>query len=105
MKTFIIATILSVGVLLRPQMAPTGNNVEISYTTTVTSVASVHGAAPRLLERGETASIQGGGVVECYSYYDANYDEHGTCCLNLWFFRLCFDVNVSEVGRLISSLF
>ena len=105
MKTFIIATILSVGVLLRPQMAPGGNNAEITYATTVTSPSGIHGAAPRLLERGEAASIQGGGIAECYSYYDANYDEHGICCLNLWLFRLCVDVNVSDVGRFISSLF
>ena len=105
MKTFIIATILSVGVLLRPEMAPNINCLDVKYAATTTVSIGVQTVVPRVMERAETMSIHGGGIAECVEYYDGNNDEHQLCCLNLWFFKLCFDVNLSEVKRFISSLF
>jgi hypothetical protein len=105
MKTIIIATLLSVGVLLRPEMAPTGSDIKINDVAAIATPAGSYYAVPRILERSESESIQGGGFMFCYKWYDENLDEHGVCCLNFWIFRLCFDVNVSEAERLISSVF
>jgi hypothetical protein len=105
MKTIIITTLLSVGVFLRPELAPKGSDAQVDDGTKVATSAVAPSTAPRILEEGETSSMRGGGIGECYSYYDANFDEHGICCLSLWLFSLCVDVNVSEIGRFISSVF
>lgn len=105
MKTIIITALLSIVVFVRPELAPKGGDAQVDDGTRVATNAVAFSTAPRILDEGETASMRGGGIGECYSYYDANYDEHGICCLSLWLFRLCVDVNVSEVERFISSIF
>jgi hypothetical protein len=101
MKTFIIVTILSVGVLLRPEMAPTVNSDQKS---TVVTIVNTNHASPTMLGGAEMRAIQGAGFLECAYYYDVDGDAHQMCCINFWLFKLCGDVNVSAAQRLIMSL-
>jgi hypothetical protein len=104
MKTLIIAAILSVGILLRPQVAPMENSGEVNPKATNSVVVSNQKIIASVLEKSEMQSLRGAGILECYSWVDLQGDKHGMCCVNLWLFRLCGDVNVSEVERLISSI-
>jgi hypothetical protein len=104
MKTFIIATVLSVGILLRPQVAPMENAGQVNLKATSSLITSDQKIGSTILEKGEMQSLHGAGILECYSWVDLEGDKHGMCCVNFWLFRLCGDVNVSEVQRLISSI-
>ena len=102
MKTFIIATILSAGVLLRPEMAPTGNYVQDQYTIAVAE--TTHQAQPfaKALTDAQMMGAEGGGaLVECHQVKGTNGDTYANCCIDVWFFRLCFEVNLSAIERLI----
>jgi hypothetical protein len=104
MKTLIIATILSVGVLLRPQTAPVEINRDDNQTVTMTGVVHATSATLQTLSTQEMLSARGAGLLECYGWRDQNNDSHAMCCVNLWLFRICFDVNVSDIERAINSL-
>ena len=101
MKTFIIATILSVGVLLRPEMAPSTGDIQ-TYNQ-ITCVGRLHQAQPlaRVLTGTEMVGVQGGGLVECHQEKGSNGDTYGSCCIDFWFFRLCFEVDLSAIERLL----
>jgi hypothetical protein len=105
MKTFIIATMLTAGVLLQPQAAPMEHNGQPSATTTVATTVGENQTNARTIETTELASIRGGEAAACYTWYDENLDKHGMCCLNLWLFKVCLDVNESEIDRFLSSIF
>lgn len=104
MKTFIIATILSAGVLLRPALAPSGNKVLTDENTTSSFLSVTGNANANPLLKTEMETLQGGGIVECAGYIDTDGDRHEMCCLNLWIFRVCGDLNMSACQRLVSSL-
>jgi hypothetical protein len=101
MKTFIIVTILSVGVLLRPEMAPTTGDIQ-TYNQTM-CIGTLH-QAQRLavvLTGTEMMGLQGGAVAECHQEKGTNGDTYASCCIDFWLFRLCFEVNLSAIERLI----
>jgi hypothetical protein len=104
MKTFIIATMLTAGVLLQPQTATVGRCGQIDNKATISANNTLYNTASTVLEKAEMQSLQGAGILDCYGWVDENGDRHGMCCVNLWLFRLCGDVNVSAVDRLLSSL-
>jgi hypothetical protein len=104
MKTLIIATILFVGMLLRPQTVPVGSNGEDISVVTSSGVVSANNATIEALRVDEMESARGAGIFECAGWVDQNGDKHGMCCLNLWLFRLCAEVNISDIERLVSSL-
>lgn len=104
MKTLIIATILSAGVFLRPSLAPVENSGQDDQKMTTTSVANATCATLQTLSTQEMQSVRGSGILECYNWRDQNNDLHGMCCVNLWLFRICLDVNVSDIERFINNL-
>jgi hypothetical protein len=102
MKTFIIVTILSVGVLLRPEMAPSGNYIQDQNTIAVAEVTHQAQSLARALTDAQMMGAEGGGaLVECYQAKGTNGDTYANCCIDFWFFRLCFEVNLSAIERLI----
>jgi hypothetical protein len=105
MKTFIIATILSVGVLLRPGMVPAAHDTRFSDNeATAVGLKEFHTSANILLA-GDLEELRGAGIIDCYEYFDGDFDLHQMCCLNLWLFKICGDINISAVQRLVGSLF
>jgi hypothetical protein len=95
MKTFIIATLLSVGVLLRPGVAPV---VHITQTDNATvTVADQSQTAPRPLDKTELETAVG-GVLSCFGEIDKNGTSvYYTCCINLWIIKLCGSVYLGEI--------
>jgi hypothetical protein len=100
MKTFIIATILSVGVLLRPQMAPASSDKQIHDQITTIGTTNRSQPAERALNDLEMKGAHGAGLAQCSHVLDASGDIYVSCCINLWLFRLCAEVNWSAVERL-----
>jgi hypothetical protein len=104
MKTLIIATILSAGVLLRPPMAPMETNCQGNQKAIAAKLASTTSGALQTLSTQEMQSTRGAGILECYNWTDQNKDSHAMCCVNLWLFKICLDVNVSDIERVINSV-
>ena len=104
MKTFIIATILSVGVLLRPETATNVNGATIYSKEISTEIVEQFHPNEQPLTTDEMQSLKGAGIIECASYLDVDGDYHEMCCLNLWLFKICGDINLSAAERLIRSL-
>jgi hypothetical protein len=95
MKTFIIATILSAGVLLRPEMAPGGNKAQTDNAA-VTVAAQSQTAQQPLDKTALNAAI--GGVISCYGEIDKNRTSvYYTCCINLWLIKICASVYLGEI--------
>jgi hypothetical protein len=95
MKTFIIATILSVGVLLRPEMAPTGNKAQLDNA--VVTVAMQSQTTQHPLDRTDMNAVVG-GKVSCSGEIDANGTSvFYTCCASLWIIRVCVSVYLGEI--------
>jgi len=101
MKTFIIATILSVGVLLRPEMAPTVNDMQCHKEITAVGAEYLAQPTATTLSHMDMERAQGSGVFECHQELSASGYIYVSCCLDLWFFRLCFEVNWSAVAALL----
>jgi hypothetical protein len=101
MKTFIIATLLVVGVSLRPQMAPTADNMRIHSQATSIGASNQIQAAVRVLNNPEMETARGGSLFECNQIQYANGDIYVSCCVNLWLIRLCVEVNWSEIQRVL----
>jgi hypothetical protein len=95
MKTFIIASILTVGVLLQPKMAPTGYNIQSDSATTIAAIENQ--ALPQTLPDTEMNAIVGVGAT-CSGEIDKNGTSvYYTCCASLWIFRVCVSVYLGEV--------
>lgn len=102
MKTFIIATILSVGVLLRPEMAPIGNSAQTDNT--VVTVAAQTQTAPQPLDKTSLKTAIGGDL-SCFGEIDKNGTSvYQTCCLKLWIFRICVSVYLGEIPSPLTLL-
>ena len=101
MKTFIIVTILSVGVLLRPEMAPATGDIQIHNQ--IAPVGTTYQTQPlaKALADTEMMGAQGGAIAECHEEKAASGDLYVSCCANFWLFRLCFEVNWSAIERLL----
>jgi hypothetical protein len=100
MKTFIITTLLVVGVSLRPQMAPTADDMRIHIQATSIGASNQLQAAVRVLNNPEMEVARGGSLFDCDQFERSNGDTYISCCVNLWLFRLCVEVNWSELQRL-----
>jgi hypothetical protein len=100
MKTFIVVTILSVGVLLRPEMAPSGDSMQGQNYQVVAEATTQTQPAPSALNNAEMSGIQG-GLAECHEELGTNGDIYVSCCLDFWLFRLCFEVNWSAITRVL----
>jgi hypothetical protein len=100
MKTFILAAVLSVGVLLRPEMAPVTSDSQPGNQTP--PIGAISQAQPTASSLGamEMSRLQGGGIVECHQSQDVGGDVYVSCCINLWLVRLCAEVNWSAVERI-----
>ena len=95
MKTIIIATILSVGVLLRPEIAPSGNKAQIDNAAV--TVATQSHAALQPLDKTDLNAVIGGGI-SCFGEIDDNGTSvYYTCCGSIWFIRICVSVYLGEV--------
>jgi hypothetical protein len=91
MKTLIIATIITVGVFLRPQMAPVGTGEQQS------GVAMVVSSENRSLNETEMKNTVGGGI-SCSGEIDKNGTSvYYTCCIGVWIFRVCASVYLGEI--------
>lgn len=96
MKTFIIATALCVGVLLRPQVAPSGLNPQENPKTEALGAFVQNENAAQLLPVEQLAGIRGAGLFDCEWLIENNV-VYGRCCAGFWIFRICIYV---EVGAL-----
>jgi tRNA-binding EMAP/Myf-like protein len=105
MKTSIIAVMLLLGVLLRPQMTPGALKGAAVNNAPVIVAVNQGQATARALGPAEMRGVVGGGLVGCYEYKGPEGDLYQTCCVNLWFFSVCATINESALGRLISSIF
>jgi hypothetical protein len=95
MKTFIVVTILSVGVLLRPEMAPSGNNEQTNNATA--TVAVENHASSQGLDKTDLNAVIGGGL-SCSGEIDKNGTSvYYTCCASLWIIRVCASVYLGEI--------
>jgi len=95
MKTFIIATILSVGVLLRPQMVPHGNKAQIDNVPVTVATQSQTDVQP--LDKADMNAVIG-GKFSCFGEIDSNGTSvYQTCCLSFWIIRVCVSVYLGEV--------
>jgi hypothetical protein len=101
MKTFIIATILSVGVLLRPEVAPAIGDMQIHNQMASMGAAIQTQPTANVLDEAEMKGAQGGGIFACHQELDASGDIYVSCCVDLWLFRVCFEVNWSAFQRMI----
>jgi hypothetical protein len=95
MKTFIIATILSAGVLLRPEMAPGGNSRQ--FDNAVLTAAARTQTSPQLLDSTDLAGAVGGGV-SCFGEIEQNGTSvYQTCCFSIWIIRICVSIYIGEI--------
>jgi hypothetical protein len=95
MKTFIIATILSAGVLLRPQMAPTVNNQQPTLKSVdIVSVTALQESARQLADQ-KMNEVIGNGIFDCEWLIEDGV-VYGRCCVGFWIFKICAYI---EVGR------
>jgi hypothetical protein len=99
MKAFMIIALLAAAILLRPQMTSTTDIVAANDGTTLAHAQTRH------LTPEEMGSTIGAGIVECGDYYDLDGDYHVTCCVNVWIFKICGDVNFGPAQRFINSIF
>jgi hypothetical protein len=99
MKTSIVAILLAVGLLLRPQPTPVAVNGVVPDTPV--NLVAVQAEGPQVLSSAEMTSTVGAGITGCYETKAANGDTYVTCCLDVWIFAICMAVNWSAVQRLI----
>ena len=96
MKTFIIATILTVGVSLRPQAPPTAGNVEPTLKSVdLVSVAATQ-ESPRQLVDHQMKEMIGSGLLDC-QWLIEDGRVYGRCCIGLWIFRICGYIDVGPL--------
>jgi hypothetical protein len=101
MKTFMIATILSVGVLLRPDVAPPSGKMQDHNQIAAIGTTTQTQQTGNSLSVVEMRGAQGSGLFQCTTVLDASGDVYQSCCLNLWLFRICAEVNWSAITRLL----
>lgn len=102
MKTTIVATILAVGMLLRPQPMPIADNGAIPDNPM--AISATQQTAPQVLNSAEMNTTVGNGLTGCYQTKATNGDVYLTCCLDLWIFAICVAVNWTAVERVIPFL-
>lgn len=97
MKTSIIAAILAVGVLLRPQLTPAGNSSQPNNKTAEIVAVNQEQGGAQPLSSVEMNTIFG-GFATCYGEIDKNGTSVWvTCCLNLWIIKICVSVYLGEI--------
>jgi|WetSurMetagenome_2_1015567.scaffolds.fasta_scaffold320652_2 hypothetical protein len=102
MKTSIVAALLAVGLLLRPQPTPITDNG--AATNGPVSIVAAQPATPQILNTAEMQTAIGAGLTGCFQQVAANGDVYGTCCIDLWIFAVCVSVNWSAIERAIPFL-
>jgi hypothetical protein len=91
MKTFIIATMLTAGVLLQPATVPTGSAEHQMEAVTATSIQS------QALDNTNLNAIIGQGL-NCSGEIDRNGTSvYYTCCASIWIIRVCVSIYVGEI--------
>ncbi|MCX6145353.1 MAG: hypothetical protein NTZ35_19275 [Ignavibacteriales bacterium] len=101
MKTFIVATLIVVGISLRPQTLPTLSDKQAHGQITTIGATNQYQAVARVLDDLEMKAAHGSGLFQCTTVLDASGDIYQSCCVNLWLFRLCAEVNWSAIQRLL----
>ena len=99
MKTSIVAALLAVGLLLRPQSTPMTDNVMLPNNPV--SITAAPPAAPQPLSAADMKNTVGAGITGCYQTQAANGDVYVTCCLDVWIFAICVAVNWTAVQSVI----
>ena len=97
MKSLIIIALLAVGVLLQPPAGQASNTMNVKPATAMVQEQ----AAGKILSTSQMIQAQGAGVLECHEEVSADGDTYFSCCVNLWLFRLCFEVNWSAIERML----
>lgn len=92
MRTSIVLALLAVGVFLRPQVTPTGNDLQASKGTVEALVVGQDQKAAQALTAAEMNAIIG-GKNGCYIEI-VDHQRYLTCCLDLWILRICITGNV-----------
>jgi hypothetical protein len=91
MKTFIIATMLTAGMLLQPATAPTGSATQHMDVVTAASTQD------EPLDNTNMNSIIGEGL-NCSGEIDRNGTSvYYTCCASIWVIRICVSIYVGEI--------
>lgn len=98
MKTFILTTALCLGVLLRPQVAPSVVNPQENQKTEQSGpvVQNENTAQPLPVE--QLASIRGAGIFDC-EWLIENNTVYGRCCVGFWIFRVCVYMEVGALPK------
>ena len=95
MKTFIIATLLTAGVLVRPGMAPVVDNTQTGDAAVMVAHQSQTASQP--LDKTELMAVVG-GVLSCSGEIDKNGTSvYYTCCINLWLIKICASIYLGEI--------
>ena len=97
---FFAATLLAIAV--QPAASPL-DQPTVGATEQIAAV----GASPsseQLSIQEMTSAVGGENLTGCWQYADLGGDDHAICCLDLWLFSICVDVNLSAVGRAVSDL-
>jgi len=96
MKTFIIVTILSVGVLLRPEMAPTVDNLQPTLKSIDMVSVTAPQESPRQLADQQMSEVIGSGLFNC-EWLIEDGRVYGRCCVGFWIFKICGYVDVGPL--------
>src|SRR5512141_3105200 len=91
MKTLIIATIISLGVLARPQTAPVGTGGQPCVGATEVRTEN------KGLNEADMKNAGRGGI-SCFGEIDKNGTSvYYPCCRGVWIFRVCASVYLGEI--------
>ena len=98
MKTFIIATVLCVGVLLRPQVAPSGVNQQENPKTEKAGVVVENENVAQPLPVEQLAGVCGAGIFDC-TWLIEDGIVYGRCCVGFWIFKVCGYIEVGPLPK------
>ena len=96
MKTIIIATILSVGIFLRPQMAPTVDNLQPALKSVDRASVAAPQESPRRLADRKMNEVIGNGIFDC-EWLIEDGRVYGRCCVGFWIFKICGYIDVGPL--------
>ena len=103
MKHLIITAIVSLGLVAQSGIVSVDQQANTGQA--IAAVGSGAGGGSQQLSAQETRSAIGGeNLTGCWGYLDLLGDMHEICCLDVWIFKICIDLNVSAAERLIKSL-
>lgn len=102
MKHLIITAIVSLGLVAQSGMVSIDQQMNTGQP--MVAIGPSPSGSQQLSGQEMSAAVGGENLTGCWGYIDALGDKHGICCVDLWLFKICVDVNASELERLLQAL-